>query len=265
MSNNIQCTVCGAMCSPSLTACDICGGKLATTPVAPAGGFGEPFKAEGGFGATDSDLSGGVKAQPTGFGQGALPSGFGTPPSGFGTPPSGFGTPPSGFGTPPSGFGTPPSGFGTPPSDFNAPASGFGSKDNNASGFMPGGFGDTPNVTPPPSYEAKPTPVLNSKPAEETRFAQDIASVTQTESVYWGFKECLFFLLKGLIPVYGMILFIMCLVGNPRKYPKVLTNYLRATVVVTVVVTIVIFILMFALGLSALNSINSSLNYYGGL
>ena len=251
---NVKCTMCGAMVSSTLANCDTCGNPLAPQAgfgsPAPQSGFGSPAPQSGfgspvpqsGFGSPAPQSGFGGQAPQTGFGQSIQPSGFGQPaqPTGFGQPtdkPAGFGQPaqPAGFGQPaqPTGFGG-QGGFGGPP---KAESSGFGSG---------------PAFPTPPSYDAKPKQGFQGVAPDEARFAETVgAQGNMNDSIYWGFKQSLIFLLKCLIPVYGLVLLIMCVIGNPRKYPTIITNYIRASLVVSVIIMVVTIILTLALGAGA--------------
>jgi uncharacterized membrane protein YbjE (DUF340 family) len=64
-----------------------------------------------------------------------------------------------------------------------------------------------------------------------------------TASLHWGFKKCLIFMLKTLIPIYGIYLIVTCAIGNKDKYPSDITNYTRASLLLTGIMLILGFIL----------------------
>jgi len=229
-----------------------------------ASGFGQSMGAEG-FGKSSQQ-----------FGQPMLTEGFGKPVTqGFGqAAPQGFSQPvlTEGFGKPVTqGFGQPskPGGFGQPAQSAN----GFGAR---IGGFPPvgasNGFGQAaPNMGTAqvnagfgggaPSQEANTSNVSAGEAADKARFVESITpQAAKNDSVYWGFGKCLGFLLKGLIPVYGLIVLLLCLFGNPRKYPTVLTNFLRASVIFVFIITCIAFGLTLAFG----NGLLSMLTSLGG-
>lgn len=296
---NVKCSVCGAMCNPSLTTCDICGSPL-VTQAQPTGfgqqaqstGFGQsqPQTPQGGFGKPQAPQGGGFGQPQGGFGQ-TVPQ---EPQGGFGFAPTapqepqgdgfGFGQPvqqeqQGGFGQQPqTGFGQ--TGFG------QQPQTGFGQQNDTATGFgaapsmneepvdnslFGGGFGATPSFgggspsfggppsfDAPPSYEAKPNNGFNGRTADEARFAETLAvKADMSDTLFWNFTQCLLFMLKGLIPVYGLIIYIMCAIGNPRKYPTQVTNYMRASLVFSAIVMLLMIILTLALGSGTISMLGS--------
>ena len=235
------------MCSGELANCDVCGNPIASQPQA-QGGFGQApsgfGQAQGGFGQAPAQGGFGQAQAQGGFGQPApAQGGFGQAPAqgGFGQPApapaqGGFGQP-AGFGGQPQaqnqgGFGQANDGFGGPP---NVETSGF---EASAGGF--------PTA---PSFDAVPKQGFNGTPSDTARFAETVATQSGADdSVYWAFKSSLMFSLKCLIPVYGIILMIMCAIGNPRKYPTQITNYLRASLITSSILMLLSVILTLALG-----------------
>lgn len=221
-----KCTTCGANVSAALTTCDVCGNPMQ----APQSGFGGGAVSQTGFGGGSALQSGfGPVAQPSGFGQPAQSTGFGQPAqaTGFGQP----ATQPAGFGQP-AGFDETKAdgGFGGPP---HVESSGFGG-------------GAFPN---PPSYDAKPKKgIQGGMSPEAARFADTVNAQSGVADTQWSFKQCLVFLLKMLIPIYNLVVLITCAVGNPKKYPATITNYVRASLVVVLIITVLSIVLSLALG-----------------
>ncbi len=227
-----KCSTCGANVSAALTTCDVCGNPMQ----APQSGFGGGAVSQTGFGGGSALQSGfGPAAQPSGFGQPAQGGGFGQPAqpaqsTGFGQPAqaTGFGQP----ATHPAGFGETKAdgGFGGPP---HVESSGFGG-------------GAFPN---PPSYDAKPKKgIQGGMSPEAARFADTVNAQSGVADTQWSFKQCLVFLLKMLIPIYNLVVLITCAVGNPKKYPATITNYVRASLVVVLIITVLSIVLSLALG-----------------
>lgn len=260
--STVKCPTCGALCNATLTNCDICGGQLPVQvqsagfgqPVNPAlvdkpAGFEKPVPTEGFGKPISSGFGAGV---PQGFGQPVISEGFGKPVQpGFGQAqrPVGFGQPAQ----PAAGFGMPaefkPVGFGqpTPPAGAN--------QDVGAFGTAPKGFNTNQSAGQPVQ------PVQPGMSADAARFAEAVTpQVKEADSVSWGFGKYLGFLFLQLVPIYGLIITIMCLIGNPRKYPKDLTNYLRAYLVFGFILMAVSIILTLVLGAGFI----SVLNTYGG-
>jgi hypothetical protein len=260
---SIKCPVCGSMCTDTRV-CTVCGSDL---PVAPApSGFGD-IPQQSGFGGTI----------PQGFGapqqQRAQPpqAGFGIPPqTSFGaatqTPQSGLGgVPQSGFGgapqapqqSPQTGFGNAPfSGFGNTP---QSPTPGFGGAQQQA---PPSGFGGAPQSGfggPAQTGFGVQQPGLGG--SDSARFAETVGKALSDGEgeLHWGFKQCLIHLLKGLIPIYGIYLLIVCAIGNPRKFPTVITNYTRASLVLYGIIVVLFAILGVVLG-SVLSTTFSALS-----
>lgn len=253
-----KCPTCGANVDSALTTCDVCGNPIGQQTGfggnAPQAGFGQP--AQAGFGAA-----------PAGFGQPAQGGGFGQPAQGgFGQQPAqgGFGQPAQGggFGQPAQGggFGQPAqpaqpaqAGFGQPaPAGFGQPAPAFGESADNGFGGPPhvesSGFGSGAFPTPP-SYEAKPKKgIQGGMSPEAARFADTVGIQAGVADTQWSFKQCLVFLLKMLIPIYGLFVLITCAIGNPKKYPATITNYVRASLVVSVILMVLSIVLSLALG-----------------
>lgn len=252
-----KCPTCGANVSAALTTCDVCGNPMQ----APQSGFGGGAVPQTGFGGGSTQQSGfGPAAQPSGFGQSA---GFGQPasPAGFGSQPAqgGFGSQPAQGG----GFGQPAqpaqsTGFGQ-----TAQATGFGQPATQPAGFgetkADGGFGGPPHVESsgfgggafpnPPSYDAKPKKgIQGGMSPEAARFADTVNAQSGVADTQWSFKQCLVFLLKMLIPIYGLVVLITCAVGNPKKYPATITNYVRASLVVGLIIMVLSIVLSLALG-----------------
>ena len=233
-----KCPTCGANVSAALTTCDVCGNPMQ----APQSGFGGGAVSQTGFGGGSALQSGfGPVAQPSGFGQPAQGGGFGQPAqpaqsTGFGQPAqaTGFGQP----ATQPAGFGQ-PAGFDETKAD-----GGFGGPPHvESSGFGGGAF---PN---PPSYDAKPKKgIQGGMSPEAARFADTVNAQSGVADTQWSFKQCLVFLLKMLIPIYNLVVLISCAVGNPKKYPATITNYVRASLVVVLIITVLSIVLSLALG-----------------
>lgn len=233
-----KCSTCGANVSAALTTCDVCGNPMQ----APQSGFGGGAVSQTGFGGGSALQSGfGPVAQPSGFGQPAQGGGFGQPAqpaqsTGFGQPAqaTGFGQP----ATQPAGFGQ-PAGFDETKAD-----GGFGGPPHvESSGFGGGAF---PN---PPSYDAKPKKgIQGGMSPEAARFADTVNAQSGVADTQWSFKQCLVFLLKMLIPIYNLVVLISCAVGNPKKYPATITNYVRASLVVVLIITVLSIVLSLALG-----------------
>lgn len=233
-----KCSTCGANVSAALTTCDVCGNPMQ----APQSGFGGGAVSQTGFGGGSALQSGfGPVAQPSGFGQPAQGGGFGQPAqpaqsTGFGQPAqaTGFGQP----ATQPAGFGQ-PAGFDETKAD-----GGFGGPPHvESSGFGGGAF---PN---PPSYDAKPKKgIQGGMSPEAARFADTVNAQSGVAVTQWSFKQCLVFLLKMLIPIYNLVVLITCAVGNPKKYPATITNYVRASLVVVLIITVLSIVLSLALG-----------------
>lgn len=235
-----KCTTCGANVSAALTTCDVCGNPMQ----APQSGFGGGAVSQTGFGGGSALQSGfGPVAQPSGFGQPAQGGGFGQPaqPTGFGQPAqaTGFGQP----ATQSAGFGQ-PAGF-----DVTKADGGFGGPPHvESSGFGGGAF---PN---PPSYDAKPKKgIQGGMSPEAARFADTVNAQSGVADTQWSFKQCLVFLLKMLIPIYNLVVLITCAVGNPKKYPATITNYIRASLVVVLIITVLSIVLSLVLGAMVVN------------
>lgn len=238
-----KCSTCGANVSAALTTCDVCGNPMQ----APQSGFGGGAVSQTGFGGGSALQSGfGPVAQPSGFGQPAQGGGFGQPAqpaqsTGFGQPAqaTGFGQP----ATQPAGFGQ-PAGFDETKAD-----GGFGGPPHvESSGFGGGAF---PN---PPSYDAKPKKgIQGGMSPEAARFADTVNAQSGVADTQWSFKQCLVFLLKMLIPIYNLVVLITCAVGNPKKYPATITNYIRASLVVVLIITVLSIVLSLVLGAMVVN------------
>lgn len=235
-----KCPTCGANVSAALTTCDVCGNPMQ----APQSGFGGGAVSQTGFGGGSALQSGfGPVAQPSGFGQPAQGGGFGQPAqsTGFGQPAqaTGFGQP----ATQPAGFGQ-PAGFDETKAD-----GGFGGPPHvESSGFGGGAF---PN---PPSYDAKPKKgIQGGMSPEAARFADTVNAQSGVADTQWSFKQCLVFLLKMLIPIYNLVVLITCAVGNPKKYPATITNYIRASLVVVLIITVLSIVLSLVLGAMVVN------------
>lgn len=238
-----KCSTCGANVSAALTTCDVCGNPMQ----APQSGFGGGAVSQTGFGGGSALQSGfGPVAQPSGFGQPAQGGGFGQPAqpaqsTGFGQPAqaTGFGQP----ATQPAGFGQ-PAGFDETKAD-----GGFGGPPHvESSGFGGGAF---PN---PPSYDAKPKKgIQGGMSPEAARFADTVNAQSGVADTQWSFKQCLVFLLKMLIPIYNLVVLITCAVGNPKKYPATITNYVRASLVVVLIITVLSIVLSLVLGAMVVN------------
>lgn len=227
-----KCPTCGANVDSALTTCDVCGNPIGQQTGfggnAPQAGFGQP--AQAGFGTAPAGF--GQPAQGGGFGQPAQGGGFGQPAQPAQPAQAGFGQPaPAGFGQPAPAFGeSADNGFGGPP---HVESSGFG-----------GGAFPTP-----PSYEAKPKKgIQGGMSPEAARFADTVGIQAGVADTQWSFKQCLVFLLKMLIPIYGLFVLITCAIGNPKKYPATITNYVRASLVVSVILMVLSIVLSLALG-----------------
>ena len=141
---------------------------------------------------------------------------------------------------------------------------GFGVVPSAGENFGVNGFSSSsglPSFDAPASYEAKPSNGLNALTQNTARFAETVrVKADMTDTVFWSFTQCLLFMLQGLIPIYGLIIHIMCAMGNPRKYPTQVTNYVRAGLVFSVFLVLVMTILTMVLG----SGIFSVLKSYGG-
>ena len=229
-----KCSTCGANATPALTTCDVCG-----NPMQAAVRFWRRCSiSKDWFWRRLNPLSqalGPCRSNPLTFGQPAQGGGFGQPAqpaqsTGFGQPAqaTGFGQP----ATQPAGFGETKAdgGFGGPP---HVESSGFGG-------------GAFPN---PPSYDAKPKKgIQGGMSPEAARFADTVNAQSGVADTQWSFKQCLVFLLKMLIPIYNLVVLISCAVGNPKKYPATITNYVRASLVVVLIITVLSIVLSLALG-----------------
>lgn len=235
--SNVKCSVCGTTCDASFSVCGTCGSDLAPAGV-PSSGMTEQAATQGFIQTSFTQ----AKGESSGFGfpqqtpKGYDPfgsSGFGaTEPiqsSGFGTvkptPAVGFGAPTTVF---PAGFGT---AAATPPSGFDT-----------ANPTQPVGLGSP--ESPPPSGFDEPvkqtaqTPFTGATSAEK-RFAQTINEALSDENPHgWSFKECFVFFLKLLIPFYGLYILFSCLVGDPRKYPVMVTNFMRANLLISLIMVL---------------------------
>lgn len=234
----VKCSVCDAVCDDTLVLCSTCGNALP----AKQSGFGASVPSE--FGVTQQSGFG----NPVQDGGDVLQSGFGLQPqSGFGTKPQSdfenlstesFGTLPVTVQQQPAGFGAAsppvvPSGFGA--ASLTVAPTSFDTVSQTA------GFGESPQGKDVQGASSG----FNGMAAESARFADTVNDVLSEEDcVYWSFKQCIFFILKQCIPVYGIIILVMCALGNPTKYPKTITNYIRASLVFAAIVTVIVGIVM---------------------
>ena len=230
----VKCPVCAQFCDKTASTCSICGSNLTNAkqnPV-PASVFKTPqqnifqqpmpqqFIQQNPFGAeTENPL-------PFVFNANPQKSGFDVQPA----QKTGFNQQP-----PISGFGIQP----TQQSEFVQPEQYPGIN------AFPSGFG----MQPVQKNEYQPPAQMNfgNIPADDIRFAETLNTAAKSkDSVHWSFGAAMAFLLQMLIPIYGLIVLIGCLIGNPRKYPADVTNFLRASFIFTIIISVIFGLLFFA-------------------
>lgn len=263
----VRCSVCNSMNDSALTVCATCGNALSAAQ--PTQGFGAQsqqgfgFQPQQGFGVQPQQGFGTSIQQPAqGFGVQTPQTAFGAQPQSFEAPDTGFGaTDGHGFGNPPqfSASGFAPQGFAQ---TAVPPAQNFGSLAQDSSVHGTQGFGAAVQNQGLDTFSTPSTHQMNSSgiaTPEAVRFAETVnGALSDDASIHWGFVKCLVFMLKLLIPVYGLIVLISCAIGNPRKFPEDITNYVRASLVFAcagIVLGIVLFVTVFAASIAALPSL----------